>query len=165
MSLTTFLQVHSNSKVVSYLSWQNVYPNLKTTCHIKLKLFLWTKLLENLLLAKYLISVIAPLKWQVKKLGFQRLRDLLNSGMKKKVFGTFCDTTIISGKKRKKVLEECQKSLKWQIINHFFKMFIWILVLWIRGTVVSEAYSEPSRTSKMELFARIANCFQPLTIS
>ena len=29
------------------------------------------------------------LKWQVKKLGFQRLRDLLNSGMKKKVFGTF----------------------------------------------------------------------------
>ena len=25
----------------------------KTTCHIKLKFFLWTKLLENLLLAKY----------------------------------------------------------------------------------------------------------------
>ena len=43
--------------------------------------------------------------------------------------------------------------------NHFFKMFIWILVLWMRGTVVSEAYSELSRTSKMELFARIANCF------
>ena len=49
--------------------------------------------------------------------------------------------------------------------NHFFKMFIWILVLWMRGTTVSEAYSEPSRQSKMELFARIANCFQPLTIS
>ena len=43
------------------------------------------------------------LKWQVKKLGFQRLRDLLNSGMKKKVFGTFYRTTIRSGKKRKSV--------------------------------------------------------------
>ena len=31
---------------------------LKTTCHIKVKLFLWTKLLENLLLAK---SVAVPL--------------------------------------------------------------------------------------------------------
>ena len=29
------------------------------------------------------------LKWQVKKLGFQRLRDLLKSGMKKEVFETF----------------------------------------------------------------------------
>ena len=51
--LVTFLQVHSNSK--SYLSWQNRYPNLKTTCHIKLKFFLWTKLLESLLLTKNLI--------------------------------------------------------------------------------------------------------------
>ena len=51
----------SNSKEVSYLSWQNTTPNLKTTCHIKLKFFLWTKLLEYLLLAKYLISVAAPL--------------------------------------------------------------------------------------------------------
>ena len=50
------------------------------------------------------------LKWQVKKLGFQGVRDLSNSGMKKKVFGTFCRTTIISGKKRKKVLEECRKN-------------------------------------------------------
>ena len=33
----------------------------------------------------------------------------------------------------------------------------------MRRTAVSEAYSEPSPTSKMELFARIANCFQPLT--
>ena len=66
LSLTTFLRVHWNSKEVSYLSWQNTYPNLKTTCLIKLKFFLWTKLLENLLLAKYLISVAAPLiinKW------------------------------------------------------------------------------------------------------
>ena len=62
LSLTTFLRVHSNSKEVSYLSWQNTYPNLKTTCHIKLKCFLWTKLLENLLLAKYLTPVAAPLR-------------------------------------------------------------------------------------------------------
>ena len=61
LSLVTFLRVHSNSKEVSYLSWQNTYPNLKTTCHIKLKFFLWTKLPENLLFAKYLISVAAPL--------------------------------------------------------------------------------------------------------
>ena len=43
-----------------------LYPNLKTTCLIKLKFFLWIKLLENLLIAKYLISVAAPLiinKW------------------------------------------------------------------------------------------------------
>ena len=31
-----------------------IYSNLKSTCHIKLKCFLWTKLLENLLLANYL---------------------------------------------------------------------------------------------------------------
>ena len=58
----------SNSKEVSYLSGQNMYPNLKTTSHIKLKCFLWTKLLENLLLVlllfiarEYLISVAEAL--------------------------------------------------------------------------------------------------------
>ena len=61
LSLTTFLRVHSNSKEVSYLFDKMRTPNLKTTCHIKLKFFLWTKLLENLLLAKYFISVAAPL--------------------------------------------------------------------------------------------------------
>ena len=61
LSLVTFLRVHSKSKEVSYLPWQNTCSNLWTTCHIKLKFFLWTKLLENLLLAKYLISVAAPL--------------------------------------------------------------------------------------------------------
>ena len=61
LSLATFLRVHSNSKEVSYLYWQNRYPNLKTTCHIELKVFLWTKPLESLLLAKYLISVAANL--------------------------------------------------------------------------------------------------------
>ena len=65
LSLVTFLRVHSNSKEVSYLSWQNTYPNLKTTCHVKLKIFSWTKLLENLLYAKYLISVTAPLNYKL----------------------------------------------------------------------------------------------------
>ena len=52
------------------------------------------------------------LKWQVqvKNLAFQRLRDLLSSGLKEKVFETFYRTTIIPGKKRKKVLEECRES-------------------------------------------------------
>ena len=39
-NLRTFLQVHSNPKEVSYLSWQNTYPNFKITCHIKVKIFL-----------------------------------------------------------------------------------------------------------------------------
>ena len=61
LSLATFLRVHSNSKEISYLNWQNRYPNLKSTCHIKLKFFLWTKLLESLLTAKYLLSIAATL--------------------------------------------------------------------------------------------------------
>ena len=59
--LTTFLRVHSNSKETSYLSWQNKYPNLKTTCHIKANIFLWPKLPKNLLLAKCFRSVTAAL--------------------------------------------------------------------------------------------------------
>ena len=54
-------RVHLNLEEVSYLPWRNTYPNLKTTCHINLKFFLWTKLLENLLLGKYLVSVAALL--------------------------------------------------------------------------------------------------------
>ena len=62
LMFATFLWVHSNSKEVSYDSYRNTYPNKKTTYHIiKLKLFLWTKLLENLFLEKYLISVAATL--------------------------------------------------------------------------------------------------------
>ena len=61
LSIVTFLGVHSNSKEVSDLFRQNTYPNLKTTCHIKIKLYLEIKLLENLLHAKYLIPVAAPL--------------------------------------------------------------------------------------------------------
>ena len=67
LSLTTFLQVHSNSEEVSYHPWQNMYPNLKTTCHIMLKFFLWTKLLKKLLLAKYLISITALLGFKRNK--------------------------------------------------------------------------------------------------
>ena len=58
--LATFLRAHSNSKEVSYLSWKNLFPNLKTICHIKLKLFFWTKFLENVLLAKHVISGVFP---------------------------------------------------------------------------------------------------------
>ena len=57
--LATFLRVHWKSKEVSYLSWQNMYPNFEATYYIKLKFFLLTKLVENLLFAKYLISVTA----------------------------------------------------------------------------------------------------------
>ena len=39
----------------TYLSWQNTYRNFK------LNFFLWTELQENLLPARYLISVAAPL--------------------------------------------------------------------------------------------------------
>ena len=61
LSFVTFLRVHSNSKEVSYFYWQNSYPNLKAICDIKAKFFLWNKLLESLLLAKYLISVASTL--------------------------------------------------------------------------------------------------------
>ena len=53
-----------------------MYPNLKAACHVKLKFFLRTELIESLLLAKYFISVTAPLifkaqydhgKWDVMK--------------------------------------------------------------------------------------------------
>ena len=52
---------HEPLKKVSYLAWQNKYSDLKTTFHTKPKLFLWTKLLEILLLSKFLISVAAIL--------------------------------------------------------------------------------------------------------
>ena len=53
--------IYLNLKEVAYLSWQNRYHNLKTTCQIKLNFFSWTKLLERLLLKKYLISVAVSL--------------------------------------------------------------------------------------------------------
>ena len=59
--LATFCRVYSNSKEVPYLPWQNEYSNLKITCHCKPKIFLWTQLLENVLLARCFISVTAAL--------------------------------------------------------------------------------------------------------
>ena len=54
-----FPKFTQTKKEVSYLPWQNMCSNLKIPCHIKQKSFLWTKLLDKLLLAKYLISVAA----------------------------------------------------------------------------------------------------------
>ena len=60
-------------------------PNWKTTCHIKLNFFLWTELLENLFLAKYPISVAAPLKyWKRSKFPVivtWKHADLSNEGL------------------------------------------------------------------------------------
>ena len=50
------------------------------------------------------------LKWQVKKLGFQRLKDLLNSASKKKVFETFYQTAIRSARKGKKCWKNVGKT-------------------------------------------------------
>ena len=56
---------------------------MKTTGHIKPKFFLWTKLLENLLLAKYLKSVAAALTHCVSDRAFHALshwfKDRLNN--------------------------------------------------------------------------------------
>ena len=41
---------------------KNKYPNLKITFHTKPKFFSWVKLLQNLLLTKYLMSVAAVLR-------------------------------------------------------------------------------------------------------
>ena len=40
LSLVTFLWVHSNSKEISYLYWQNTYPNLKNYLSYEAKIFL-----------------------------------------------------------------------------------------------------------------------------
>ena len=65
-----FTENYCHLRLFSKFSWTqksyptslwHMYPNLKTICHIKLKYFLWAKLLKNLLLAKYLIPVTAPL--------------------------------------------------------------------------------------------------------
>ena len=59
--LATFFRVHLNPIEICYLYGQNKYSILKVTCHIKLKCFLWTKLLHSALLAKCLITVSATL--------------------------------------------------------------------------------------------------------
>ena len=58
-----------------FIQTQKRYPS-----HIKLKFFLWTKLIENLLLAKYLISVAAPLRhWWFWSLFISSLRQTIGS--------------------------------------------------------------------------------------
>ena len=61
--LPTFRRVHSNSKEVSYLPWQDNHLNLRTTCQ-QAKIFMWTKLPENLYLEKYLVSVAATSEFE-----------------------------------------------------------------------------------------------------
>ena len=75
--LKIFYRVYSNSKDASYLFSVKKDSNLKTSCHVKTKTSLWTKLLENLLLAECLISTypcygcsfvakLAKLNWKKK---------------------------------------------------------------------------------------------------
>ena len=63
------------------------------------------------------------LKWQVKRLGFQRLKDLLNSSMKKKTLNILSDSYNIRQEKEKSVGRMSEK-LDITVINHFSKMFI-----------------------------------------
>ena len=64
-NLQTLLPVHSNSKEVSNLSWQKTYPNLKTTCHIKLQFLVNVTPTELTLYSLYLMSVPVPLTSEV----------------------------------------------------------------------------------------------------
>ena len=129
LSLTTFLRVHSNSKEVSYLSWQNTYPNLKTTCHIKLKFFLWTKLIENLLLAKYLISVTAPLTVSGCYNANVRLITYLNN---KTLLTCVENITLWWIMENKKLSDENQR-FDWLILvdslilTYLFDLMIWLV--------------------------------------
>ena len=59
------------------LSCQNKHSKLNTICHIKPKFFLWNKLLENVLLAKYFISVNAVFKGIVMKIEKAIINDRL----------------------------------------------------------------------------------------
>ena len=44
------------------------------------------------------------------------------------------DNYKIRQEKEKKVLVECWKNYKWQVITHFFKIVLWIFVLWMTTT-------------------------------
>ena len=50
------------------------------------------------------------IKMASKKARLSETERFINSGMKKKVFGTFYRTIIRSGKKREKVLGECRQN-------------------------------------------------------
>ena len=62
LSFATFCRVYSNPKKVVPPSLIKKAFSPKTTCHSKPKLFLRTKLLKIVLLAKYLISIAATLR-------------------------------------------------------------------------------------------------------
>ena len=55
-------QFYSILREVSSLPLQTKYSNLKTICHIKPNYFLWAKLPEKVLLAKYVTPVAAILR-------------------------------------------------------------------------------------------------------
>ena len=121
LSLMTFLRVYSNSREVSYLSWQITYSNLKTTCHKKLKFFLWTKLLENLLHAKYLISATAPLNLNyLLLLGFA----LEVFFLKKLIRKTWGAGLLYRGCKKQLSVKDILCWLNW--IYNFFLTFLMI---------------------------------------
>ena len=53
-----------------------MYSNLKTICHNKLKFLLGTELIDNLFLAKYLLSVAALLKIIKRKIISSTIRNM-----------------------------------------------------------------------------------------
>lgn len=56
-----FTFICAQLKEASYSPWPNKYSNVRAACHIKPKFFLWNNLLENVLIAEYLISVVVTL--------------------------------------------------------------------------------------------------------
>ena len=116
LSLPTFPRVHSNSKEVSYLTWQNKYPNLKTNCHSKLKIFSWTKLLENLILIQKLISVAAALTlWKMLKANLKRFQFMV---LRRNMSDSYVSNT--DGKKSFSI-----------IIYFYIYMFCWIVIAYL----------------------------------
>ena len=130
LSLVTFLRAHSNSEEVSYLSWQNTYSNLKTTCYIKPKFFLLTKLLENLFLAKYLISVArtitifveslnTPLKFMFKYLSSRKQRTKIRKPI----------STTNRSLQYHSILYYVDYSLILTFICFYYTLLVWLLMI------------------------------------
>ena len=66
LSPTTFIGVLLNSIQLSYLFWENTYPHLKTTCYVKLNLFLVNETPRKLTSWKILKYLDATLRIQWK---------------------------------------------------------------------------------------------------
>ena len=130
MSLLTFCWVHSNSKEVPYLSWQNKYSKiLKTTRHIKPNVFLWTELLENSLLAK---SDICCCDFKTLSLIFQSMKNKQTNKQTKKI--------------------EIIIWVHWLLRPWFFKSFISLKILSINSCYLIKSFSFPLYTiSLMQL--------------